>query len=275
MQPARFDEKAVLVTGAASGIGRETAVLFASRGARLFICDINEDGLAETERVARGYGNAVRADRVDVSSRDAVGAYADAIHTEVPALDVLVNNAGVALGGGFLDTTLADWDWLVGTNLWGVIYGCHFFIPKMAELKRGHVVNVASAAGLVGVAELAAYATTKFGVVGLSEALRDELSPHGVGVSVVCPGIVNTAITRSARLRGANAGDGERERLVATYKRRNFGPDKVAKAILDAVIDNKAVIPVTTEAWALYAMKRAAPGLVPKLLQQVRDRARR
>lgn len=275
MHSIRFDDKAVLITGAASGIGRETAILFASRGARLFLCDVNDDGLEETARLSAGYGNPVRSDRVDVSSREDVRSYAELIHRDVAAIDVLVNNAGVAVGGGFLDTTLEDWDFLVGTNLWGVIYGCHYFIPPMVARKRGgHVVNVASAAGLVGFAELAAYATTKFGVVGLSESLREELASHRIGVSAVCPGIVNTGMVRAARMRGPD-GEADRARIVEAYRRRNYGPQKVAQAIASAVSENKGLVPVTPEAWAVYAVKRAAPNLLPRLMRQVKDRTRR
>ena len=266
----RFDDKNVLVTGAANGIGRATALLFASRGGRMFLCDIDEKGLSETAELAKGYGYPVRTDRIDVSDREQMRTYAESIHGEVAALDVLVNNAGVGLAGGCLDTSLEDWDWVIGINLWGVIYGCHFFVPQMVERRAGgQVVNVSSAAGFVATADLAAYSTTKFAVFGLSEALRDELEPHGIGVSAICPGVINTTITRTARLRGARAEPGERERLVDMYKRRNYGPERVAQAILDAVAQNRAVVPVTPEAWVSYAMKRAAPELTTRMIRQL------
>jgi len=245
----------VLVTGAGSGIGRATSVLCARRGARLVICDVDERGLEATAAEARALGRDVVAERVDVSRRDEMRAFADA----VGAPDLLVNNAGVGLGGKFVDTTLEDWDWVVGINLMGVVHGCHFFVPKMIERGGGHVVNLSSMAGYFASSLLSAYSTTKFGVLGLSEALRDELADHGIGVTAVCPGIVATGITRSSRLRGPDATDERRERVVRMYERRNYGPDRVARQILRAVERNRAVAPVTAESWAAYALKRATP----------------
>src|SRR5262245_33651309 len=119
--------RTVLVTGAASGIGKGTALAFARRGANLVICDVGETGLAETERQTRALGRDVLARRVDVASREAMREFADTVHQQVEAVDILMNNAGVGLGGGFLDTTLDDWDWILGINLLGVIHGCHCF----------------------------------------------------------------------------------------------------------------------------------------------------
>src|ERR1041385_1969088 len=247
MPRSRFDDKSVLVTGAGSGIGRETALIFAARGASLFLCDVDEESLSATARDARRSGGTVHTYLVDVSRRDAMKTFATAVHEHVPAVDVLVNNAGVGLSGGVLDTELDDWEWVISINLWGVIHGCHFFVPAMVRRKQGgHVVNVASAAGFLATPDLAAYATTKFGVLGLSEALRTELLPHGIGVSTICPGIINTKIVETARLRG---GGMSRDELTALYKRRNYGPEKVAGAILGAVVKNRGVVPVTPEAW--------------------------
>lgn len=258
--------KTVLVTGAGSGIGKETALAFARRGANLVVCDVNEAGLAETERQIRALGPDVLARRVDVANRDAMRELADSVHQQIESLDILMNNAGVGLGGGFLDTGLDDWDWIVGINLMGVIHGCHFFIPKMVARGRGgHVVNVASAAAFAATAPLSAYGTTKFAVLGLSEALRDELTPHGIGVTAVCPGIINTPITTSARLRGPNATKAARRRVIAIYQRRNYGPERVAANILKAVQRNRAVAPVSPESWFIYYLKRLAPGLVFRL----------
>jgi NAD(P)-dependent dehydrogenase (short-subunit alcohol dehydrogenase family) len=272
MPRSRFDDKSVLVTGAGSGIGRETALIFAARGASLFLCDVDEESLSATARDARRSGGTVHTYLVDVSRRDAMKTFATAVHEHVPAVDVLVNNAGVGLSGGVLDTELDDWEWVISINLWGVIHGCHFFVPAMVRRKQGgHVVNVASAAGFLATPDLAAYATTKFGVLGLSEALRTELLPHGIGVSTICPGIINTKIVETARLRG---GGMSRDELTALYKRRNYGPEKVAGAILGAVVKNRGVVPVTPEAWMTYALKRALPESTPNLIHRFVARGR-
>jgi len=267
--------RTAVVTGAASGIGRATALACARRGARLAICDLDENGLAATAEQARALGSEVRTQRVDVADRDAMRAFADAVHGDVEAVDLLVNNAGVAIGGGFLHTGLSDWDWIVSINIMGVVYGCHYFVPKMVARGRGgHVANVASAAGYVASAELAAYSTTKFAVVGLSEALRDELRPHGIGVTAICPGLINTPITRSARMLGPDASEENRARLIAIYERRNYTPERVADNILRAVQRNRAVAPISPEAWVMYFAKRLMPTTLSRLGRWIADRNR-
>ena len=255
--------RTVLVTGSASGIGRESALAFARRGADLVLCDLNAKGLEETAEAIRALrqGTATT-DVVDVSSADQMARFAEAVHARVPAVDILMNNAGVAIGGAFLDTSLADWNWILGINVLGVVHGCHYFVPAMVKRGAGgHVVNVASAAGYVSNGGLSAYSTTKFGVVGLSEALRQELAPHGIGVTCICPGIIDTPITTVARLVGAAATDEVRKRMVESYRGRGYGPAKVALGVLHAVERNRAVAPITPEAWVMYYAKRFVPGL--------------
>jgi len=207
-------------------------------------------------------GRSVLAQRVDVADREQMRSFADAVSAQTGAVDLLVNNAGVGLAARFLDTTLDDWDWIVGINLMGVVHGCHFFLPPMiARGKGGHVANVSSMAGYHASPALAAYSATKFAVLGLSEALREELRPHRIGVTAICPGIINTPITTSARARGRADDPQVRERAVALYQRRNYGPDRVAKNILQAVARNRTVAPISPEAWGAYALKRASPRL--------------
>ena len=258
--------KTALVTGAASGIGRATALAFARAGADLVVCDLNEAGLEETAGMIRSLGRGVLARRVDVASREAMRAFAAEVHREREAVDVLMNNAGVGLGARFLDTRLEDWDWILSINLWGVVYGCHFFLPPMVTRGRGgHVVNVSSAAGYLATAQLAAYSTTKFAVFGLSEALREELLPHGIGVTTVCPGLINTPIVATSRMRGRAASPEARRYVLDVYQRRNYGPERVAANILKAVARNRAVAPISPEAWTMYLMKRFAPGLTARI----------
>jgi NAD(P)-dependent dehydrogenase (short-subunit alcohol dehydrogenase family) len=267
--------RTAVVTGAASGIGRATALACARRGARVAICDIDGAGLHATAAAVRGLGAEVIAQRTDVADRESVRAFAAAVHAEIDAVDLLVNNAGVAIGGPFLHTGLADWDWIISINVMGVVYGCHYFVPNMVARGRGgHVANVASAAGYVAMSELAAYGTTKFAVVGLSEALRDELRPFGIGVTAICPGIINTPITRSARLVGPDATEDARRLLVEMYERRNYTPERVAEGILHAVQRNRAVAPISPEAWIMYLGKRFLPTLSARLWRALAERRR-
>jgi NAD(P)-dependent dehydrogenase (short-subunit alcohol dehydrogenase family) len=266
MDVERLDGRTVLVTGAGSGIGRATALLCAARGADLALCDLDEGGLADTEAAARREGRDVLALRVDVGDRAQMQAFADAVHERVDAVDLLVNNAGVGLGANFLDTELEDWDWILPINVMGVVHGCYMFLPRMVARGRGgHVVNLSSAAGFFPNPGLAAYSATKFAVLGLSEAMRIELRPHAIGVTAVCPGLINTPITRSSPMRGAMADDATRERLVRLYERRNYGPDRVAKRILHAVSRDSPVMPVTAEAWVMYVLTRACPPLARRI----------
>ena len=260
MDTSDLHGKRVLVTGAGSGIGRATALLAASRGASLAICDVDEAGLAETEERARRHGRDVLAQRVDVADREQMRAFADAVHEEVDAVDILVNNAGVGLAARTLESELEDWDWIVGINLMGVVHGIHFFVPRMVERGRGgHVVNLSSLAGYLATPVLSAYSATKFAVLGLSEALHAELAPHDIGVTAVCPGVINTPITTNTRARGTQDDPDLRARTVRIYQRRNYGPDRVARNIFKAVDRNRVVAPVSPESWIAYGIKRASP----------------
>jgi NAD(P)-dependent dehydrogenase (short-subunit alcohol dehydrogenase family) len=275
MDVRRLDGRWALVTGAASGIGRETALECARRGANLALCDLDEAGLEQTAKAAEAMGREVLARRVDVADAEAMGGFAEAVHARIPAVDLLVNNAGVAIGGGMLDTSLEDWRWIRGVNLDGVVHGIHHFVPKMAERRMGHVVIVSSMAGYAAVEALAAYNATKFAVLGLAEALADELRPRGVGVTAICPGLIDTPITRNVRLRGTLDDSFERERMVEAYRRRGYTPDRVARALLASVQKGRVVAPVSPEAWAFYYLKRLAPGLIRWLTARVGERQRR
>ncbi len=256
----------VAITGAGSGIGRELALLCARRGANLALCDINEAAVGETAAAAGQLGRDVLTRRVDVSDPEQMAAFADATFGHFGGVDIVVNNAGVGLVGGFLDTSRKDWEWLVSINLMGVVHGCDAFIPAMINSGRGgQVVNLSSAAGLLANPQLSAYSATKFAVLGLSEALRIELEPYGIGVTAVCPGVINTAITAASPIRGAGDADARRRRLAATYKKRGYTPERAARNILRAVGRNRAVAPIAAEAHVMYVLSRLAPPLARRI----------
>lgn len=265
-----FVGKTALITGAGSGIGRATAAAFARAGADLVLCDVDEVGLEGTAAPLRGLGRRLFTRRVDVAKGGEMAAFAAEVERELGTVDVLVNNAGVGLAARLLETTLEDWEWILSINLWGVIYGCHFFAPAMARRGRGHIINVASAAGLVASEPLGAYSTTKFAVVGFSEALREELAPQGVGVTTICPGVIDTSIARTTRTRGSYDDAGTRARMVSLFAKRGYGAEKVAAAILDSAAHDRGLVPVSPEAWALYLGKRAAPDLMRRIYLRLR-----
>jgi NAD(P)-dependent dehydrogenase (short-subunit alcohol dehydrogenase family) len=255
-----FRDKVVVVTGAASGIGREIALAFAGRGARLALADISEEGLRKVRDELEDLGNQVYAQEVDVSIAVDVGDFCDNVYREMGRVDILCNNAGVALGGELQDISLEDWEWIVGVNLWGVIHGCHYFYPRMiAQGGGGQIVNVASGLGLVPAPGSIPYVTTKHGVVGLSETLRAEAALHGIGVTAVCPGFILTGIYRDARQCTPPA-SGTREESVADTERR-LGKRKhtaasVAEATVRAVEKNKGVALVCPETYASDILHR-------------------
>lgn len=251
--------RTVVLTGAGSGIGRELALLCARRGAHLALCDIDEQGLAETAASIQALGCEVVTQRVDVAEAAEMDAFARVARDRFGAADLLVNNAGVGLVGGFLDTGLKDWDWLVSINLMGVVHGCSAFLPAMVERGGGHLVNLSSAAGVLANPQLSAYSATKFAVFGLSETLRLEMRPHGIGMTVVCPGVINTNITTSTPIRGGGDADRRRERMVAIYRKRGYTAERVARNILRAVDRNKSVAPIAAEAHLSYWLSRMAP----------------
>lgn len=260
VRTANLTDKVAVITGAGSGIGRELALSCAARGADLALCDINDSDLADTAATARGFGARVLTERVDVSDAETMSRFAQETLDRFGSVDLLINNAGVGLVGGFLDTSGKDWDWLIGVNLMGVVHGCNAFLPPMIEAGRGgHVVNLSSAAGLLANPQLTAYSATKFAVLGLSEALRMELAPHRIGVTAVCPGVINTAITQNSAIRGDGDAEQRRNRLTATYHKRGYPPERVARNILRAVDKDRAVAPIAAEAHLMYLLARRPP----------------
>ncbi|MET8023879.1 SDR family oxidoreductase [Streptomyces avermitilis] len=259
----RFGGQLVLVTGAGSGIGRATAYAFAEAGARVVAVDRNAEGAARTAEMSRLIGAPdAWAETVDVSDEQAMEKLAEKVATEYGVVDVLVNNAGIGLSGSFFDTTAEDWRKVLDVNLWGVIHGCRLFGKQMAERGQGgHIVNTASAAAYQPSKSLPAYSTSKAAVLMLSECLRAELAGQDIGVSAICPGFVHTNITSTAHFAGVAAEEEKRrqKRTARLYGLRGYPPEKVADAVLRAVVRNQAVVPVTPEARGAHLMSRFAP----------------
>jgi len=263
MDTRNLSGKVGVVTGAGSGIGRATALALAERGANLAICDVDDVGLAQTADRIKALGREVLSQTVDVAQADAMQAFAQATRSALGRVDIVVNNAGIGLAGLFVDVPLEAWTKILGINISGVIHGCHAFLPGMIEADAGgHIVNIASMAGYCQAPGMTAYGTTKFGVLGFSECLRAELSVHGIGVTAVCPGVINTAIVRTSKMYGLNEDPELREQGIRAFERRNYSPERVAQKILRAVQKNRGVAPISPEAWAGYWIKRLAPGLI-------------
>ena len=255
-----FAGKRVLVTGAASGIGRATALRLARDGATLFLTDVNEEGLAATVDDARRAGAEVAEHRaLDIADYDAVALFAADIHVRHPAMDMVMNIAGVSAWGTVDQLTHRQWRAMVDINLMGPIHVIETFMPPMVAAGRGgHLVNVSSAAGLVALPWHAAYSASKYGLRGLSEVLRFDLARHDIGVSVVVPGAVNTPLVQSVDIAGVDREHPAVRRWVALFSGHAVAPEKVAKQILAGVARNRFLIYTSVDIRALYAFKRYA-----------------
>lgn len=243
----------VLVTGAGRGIGRETALAFAREGSIVYCADIDEGSAAKTAADCGGESYAM-----DVSDVDSVVAVAELVHSDVGALDVLVNNAGVGASGRFLEMSERDWDWIMSINFMGVVNCCRAFGPKMVELRRGHVINVSSGLAYTHTAIEPGYGASKAAVLALSRSLRNDWQRHRVGVTAVCPGVIDTPIVDHTRYLGAEA---DPKKVARTKKlfRHGHPPESVANAIVRSVSRNRAVVLVGAEAKFGWHSQRLFP----------------
>jgi NAD(P)-dependent dehydrogenase (short-subunit alcohol dehydrogenase family) len=247
----------VCVTGAASGIGRATALAMARMGARLFLTDINGSGLDETCRlVAQVNGEVCIHNVLDISAYEQVKSFADELHQDFGPLDILINNAGIALFGLVEDMSHAHWQKVINTNLWGPIHGIECFLKEMIRVKKGHLVNISSTAGLTGAPWHAAYATAKWGLVGLSEVLRYDLMQHNIGVSVICPGAVDTPMKHSVEILAVNKESGSVQKIIRRFEKHAISPERAAEIIIDAIEKNRFLVITSFDIKALYFLKK-------------------
>jgi len=239
-----LQDRVAVVTGGGSGIGRALVDVFAREGARVVVADVDGAAADAAAAAVRARGGTALAVATDVTDLAQVQALADRAFGELGAVDVLCNNAGVALWGGLEQATHRDWQWVLGVNLWGVIHGIEAFLPRMiASGRRGHVVNTASMAGLVATRGLGVYNTSKYAVVGLSETLVKDLAPYGIGVSVLCPLGVATAIRSSDRNRPAHLRNDDAERAAPVALDGSTLPaEAVAEMVLSAIYDNRLYV---------------------------------
>ncbi len=248
-----LDDKVVVITGAGSGIGRALALNLAKRGSLLALSDVDETGLAETVDLVRSAGvREVRSDRLDVADRLGVAAYAVAVVEQFGRVNVVINNAGVALAGDLDALSYDDMDWIVGINFWGVVHGTKEFLPHLVASGDGHLVNISSLYGLLSMPGQSAYNATKYAVRGLTEALREEMlvAGHRVGVTSVHPGGIKTAIARNARV-----SEGEDKAATAKLfdeKLAKMTPEKAAEVIAKGILSNKARVLGGLDAHALH-----------------------
>ncbi|QBS45405.1 SDR family NAD(P)-dependent oxidoreductase [Nocardia sp. CS682] len=276
MKLTNIEPNLVVVTGAGSGIGRAIALRFARAGAHVVVSDLDLDSALATEAMIRARGLRASAARLDVTDPAAWETFARDVLADHGVPDVLVNNAGMLVSGAFVDLSPADWDRQLGVNLLGVVHGCRVFGQQMIDNhKRGHIVNIASAAAFTPTPVMSAYSVSKAGVKMLTECLRLEFGPKGIGVSAICPGVINTNIGEHAVTVGVDQDLIERGKeltrrvqdAAAKLPFSPLSPDLVARAAQRAVRYDLAVVPVRAEAWLGYFMLRIAPGVNRRLTQ--------
>jgi short-subunit dehydrogenase len=255
-------DRVAVVTGAASGIGRATSIELAREGCDLAICDVNDGGLAETAAEIRALGRRVCVHHVDVSDKERMRRYADEVIAEYNQVNVLVNNAGVSVTAEFDQHSIEDWEWIVGINFWGVLYGCKFFLPYLKQADEAHIVNLSSVFGIIGVPSQASYCATKFAVRGLSESLWVELKPLNIGVTSVHPAGVRTNIAKSSRA----AREDLKNQAIEIIERFSVTPERCAKLIVSAIKKNKMRQLVTRESYIIDTVKRLWPALPQRIL---------
>jgi NADP-dependent 3-hydroxy acid dehydrogenase YdfG len=256
--PRTLHDRVVVVTGAASGIGRAVAVECARRGAVLAISDVDEVGLAKTVDLVKDAGaREMRSDRLDVADRAAVTAYAEAVAEQFGRVNVVVNNAGVALSGDVEDLDWSDMEWIMGINFWGVVHGTKAFLPHLIASGDGHVVNMSSLFGLVSMPGQSMYNAAKYAVRGFTEALREEMlvAGHPVRVTAVHPGGVKTAIARNARY--SDREDALESARLFDEKMATMEPERAAEIIVEkGILGGKARLLVGLDAHVVHHLAR-------------------
>lgn len=251
-----------VVTGAGSGIGRSFSLELAYRGGTVVCADINLDAAQETVALITNMGGRAHAVHCDVTQASSVKALAEEAERLLGPVTLVVNNAGVGLGGKFVDMSLEDWQWCMNVNLWGVIHGCHYFVPGFKQQGRGAIINVASAASYTAAPEMSVYNVSKAGVRALSETLYAELKPDNISVNVLCPTLVPTNIIKNGRVPQRYAG-------LADHALMNFAlttSDAVAKLTLSRLDAGELYTTPQVDAKFLWLMKRASPTLYADFL---------
>jgi len=263
-----------VITGAASGIGAALAADLAARGCNLALADVNAAGLQTVAARARAMGVKVSEHTLDVADKAAVAALPDAILKENGSVTILVNNAGVALGGTFEQVPPEDFEWMFGINFWGVVYMTRAFLPVLRRAETAQIVNLSSLFGIVAPPGQVAYSASKFAVRGFSEALRHELEGSSIGVTVVHPGGVRTSVDASARRTGLSDAEADQQRYIST-KLLQLAPEDAAAQIVRGILRRKKRVLVGSDAKQVALIQRLFPvGYWPLLAKFIERKVR-
>jgi short-subunit dehydrogenase len=255
MTKRNLDERVAVVTGAASGIGRAIAQNLADKGCHLALVDVDQSGLEETRSIVARNDRRCTTHIVDVSDKARMQALPDEVAAAHGQVHILVNNAGVSVGSFFADHTVEDAEWVIGVNLWGVIYGCKYFLPHLKQADWAQIVNLSSLFGFFGMPGQACYSMTKAAVKALSEALWTELANTNVSVTSVHPGLIRTALIRSSRIEDPD----EREKAIEMSDKYGTDPDKAGRLIVRGIERNKRRVLIGGDSRMSDWLKRAFP----------------
>jgi len=251
-----------VITGAGSGLGRAIALEVAGRGGSILVADIHEGRVEETASLIRSLGSRAETIVADVTKLEDVEAMAEAMDRAFGGVDLVVNNAGVAVAGPVGEVPLEDWRWILEINLMGVVHGCHVFAPRLKAQKSGFILNVASNAGIASLPEMGPYNVSKAGVVALSETLYSELGQHGIGVSALCPTFFKTNLLETMRAPDAS----QHEKASRFFERSKITAEEVAKIALDGLEAGDPIIIPQADGRVVHALKRLSPKLYFGLL---------
>lgn len=251
-----------VITGAGSGLGRAIALEVAGRGGSILVADIHEGRAEETASLIRSLGSRAETIVADVTKLEDVEAMAEAMDRAFGGVDLVVNNAGVAVAGPVGEVPLEDWRWILEINLMGVVHGCHVFAPRLKAQKSGFILNVASNAGIASLPEMGPYNVSKAGVVALSETLYSELGQHGIGVSALCPTFFKTNLLETMRAPDAS----QHEKASRFFERSKITAEEVAKIALDGLEAGDPIIIPQADGRVVHALKRLSPKLYFGLL---------
>ena len=263
----QFKDKVCVITGAGSGIGAACARAMAAQGAIIIGTDLRQDMLADTKAAVEAAGGRMETYMVNVADPDAMFDLAAQVEKTHGGADLILNNAGVAFGAPVSEMSLDDCKWLMDINFWGVVHGTQAFLPHFIAKGSGHIANISSIFGLIGVPTQSAYNASKFAVLGFTEALRHEMRGSDIGVSTIHPGGINTNIVRHARVQQGPEAEAEREEAIERFAQFTMTqPDGAAKVIMKGIRKNKARILIGPDALIVDWIRRLFPSAYLRLL---------
>ncbi|MFI4983163.1 MAG: SDR family oxidoreductase [Nevskiales bacterium] len=264
--------KRIFITGAGSGLGKAVALRFAREGWRVAVTDVDLAAATQTLAEVVTAGGSGFADVCNVTSEESFAAIAARLQREWNGVDVLVNNAGVATKGTVVESSIEQWQWVLNINLLGCVRGARAIVPLLTAQGSGHIVNIASFAGIANPPAMASYNATKAAVISLSESLRHEMEPHGVGVSAVCPSFFKTNLIATSRQASPEQGDEpapQMDRIVQRLMDKSaVTADSVAGDIFDAVRDKRFLVLVNADDKRQVLLKRASPEFYFRMVQK-------